>query len=331
MNSLRSPLSGGTVIVVGVFLALMVLLMAAMFAPIAAQADEPPVALSLQPVGQHGSYFELTLKPGETRQLQVALLDAGTAPVAALTYAADVRTLANGGLGAETAGVAPTATTTWLAYPSTVETLQPGSAVDRGFTVTVPSGTRAGQYISSLVLENADATVQGGIPQIVRTVIAVSIRVPGALHPAASIGAITVANSAGSAQVRAVVANTGSAMLKPVVTVKLMDANGTQVWTGGLAMGSFYMHTRTGIDVPIPSKYATGAYRVDVSLADRAGHLLATGSMPRTPADGFAKHIDPLSAVLMGAAFLILVLSIVLAAVTGRRGRFESETVVEAS
>ena len=58
------------------------------------------IKLALLPVGQAGSYFDLTMRPGETRSLRGRHRPTtATSALAARTYAADVYTIINGGFG----------------------------------------------------------------------------------------------------------------------------------------------------------------------------------------------------------------------------------------
>jgi hypothetical protein len=80
----------------------------------AAAADDgkQPVNLSLKPVDQPGSYFSLTIDPGQSRQLKVELGNHGAEAIAARTYAADAYSLIGGGFGAKDRDSTPTGTTT---------------------------------------------------------------------------------------------------------------------------------------------------------------------------------------------------------------------------
>ncbi|MDQ0823626.1 hypothetical protein QFZ79_001371 [Arthrobacter sp. V4I6] len=150
------------------------------------------VNLSLKPVGQPGSYFSLSMAPGQSRQLKAELGNHGAAAIAARTYAADAYTLINGGVGAKDRDSTPTGATAWLSYPTEVLQLPAGQASVRTFTLTVPAGAAPGDYVSGLVLEN-DVPIQGSgsvaLNQIVRQVIAVAIHVSGPLQPALDLGA----------------------------------------------------------------------------------------------------------------------------------------------
>ncbi|HET8524959.1 MAG TPA: hypothetical protein VFL82_17130, partial [Thermomicrobiales bacterium] len=110
--------------------------------PSAAQAQTSAPAAApefiLKPVDQAGPYFALTMEAGSDKSLAVDLGNAGTEPVAARTYAADVYTLINGGFGVRDEDASSTGTTTWLDYPAETLQLPPRKMIERTFTVHVP-------------------------------------------------------------------------------------------------------------------------------------------------------------------------------------------------
>ncbi|CAN5461829.1 hypothetical protein BH20CHL6_BH20CHL6_15380 [soil metagenome] len=116
---------------------LAVALVAVAMPGLAHAATEIP-RLDIRPMGVDGPYFELTLRPGESRTLGVELANHGTQPVRARTYAADVYTLVNGGFGARLAGEASGEVTAWLDYEARTLDLDRG----RGRGADVP-GRRA--------------------------------------------------------------------------------------------------------------------------------------------------------------------------------------------
>lgn len=245
-------------------------------------ADEQPVRLSAKPVDQPGKYFDLILLPGESRRLEIALGNHGDEPIAARTYAADAYTIYNGGFGAALRDTEATGTTTWLDYPSEVRTLQPDRAAVRTFTVTVPQGTPAGEYITSIVLEN-DVPIEGeggvAIDQIVRQVVAVAVRVPGPLVPGLTIasGAHTVV--AERSVVAVDVINTGNVRVTPSAELVLHDVTGAVVSQATVPMDSFYAGTDTKVEVTLDRVLQPGRYTVDLTLDDdeRDAHAEARG------------------------------------------------------
>lgn len=252
----------------------------------AAAADsQQPVNLSLKPVGQTGSFFSLTMAPGESRQLKVELGNHGTVAIAARTYAADAYSLINGGFGAKDRDSTATGTTTWLSYTPQVLELPAGQGITRTFAVAVPAGAAPGDYISSLVLEN-DVPVQGSgtivLNQIVRQAIAVSIHIPGPIQPGLAVGTAGHAIVADRSVVDVQVKNTGNTNLKPAGKLVIRDHNGKTATQAPVTLDSVYARTDTKIETTLDGKLQPGDYTVTLTLNDPATKTAVDGTVPFT-------------------------------------------------
>jgi hypothetical protein len=242
-------------------------------APGVTLAADSQVKLVLQPVGQPGPYFDLSMRAGETRRLDVRIANDGTAAIAARTYAADVYTIVNGGFGGRLRGEPQTGTTRWLDYTTNVVQLAPGEGTDESFTVAVPAGTAPGEYITSLVLENDQPLVGDGsvaLNQVMRQAVAVVVTVPGKRSPGLSIGEAIHTVAGGRSTVSVVVENTGNTRLKPTGTFTLLDAEGAQISEASVPMDTIYAGTPTAIEVPLAALLAPGRYTVSLRLEDAA-------------------------------------------------------------
>ena len=242
-------------------------------APGLALASSDPVRLALTPVGQPGSYFDLTMRPGESRTLAVDVSNFGAAPRAARTYAADVYTIVDGGFGARLRGEPQTGMTRWLDYPTDTFELSKGAGVRRSFRVLVPRDASPGEYITSLVVEN-DVPLKGdgsvAMDQIVRQAVAVVVTVPGPRLPGLVIGKADQRAVGTRALVVVAVENTGNVRLKPIVTAVLHDAGDAVIGTFTMPMDTFYAHTATTVEFPLGALLQPGTYRIDVTLVDAA-------------------------------------------------------------
>jgi hypothetical protein len=281
-------------------IASLALLVLAVAAPRAALAADDGFKLALAPVGQSGAYFDLTMHPGDSLDLEVDVANDGGAGVAARTYASDVFTITNGGYGGRLRNEQQTGTTTWVEYPTKVLFLDSGVHVRRPLTVTVPLDTGPGEYIASLVLEN-DAAVSGhgdvAFDQFVRQAIAVVIRVPGDPSPALELGAATYKVVGSRSIVSIAVDNTGNVRLKPTVDFVLRDAADTEVSRKAFQMDTFFAHTDTHVEVTLEAPLVPGSYWVRLSLDDVASGALATdGAIP------FVVEDAPKAATVDGAA-----------------------------
>ncbi len=269
-----------------------------LLAPSTTRAANGQIRLALLPIGQAGSFFDLSMTAGQSRTFQVEIANNGDGPIGTRTYAADVYTIINGGFGAQLRDAPRTGTTTWLDYPAAVLQLAAGQGVRRSFTVAVPADAGPGEYISSLVLENSQPIADGstlGINQIVRQAVAVVVTVPGRRSPGLVIGTATSKAAAGSTTIDVAVANTGNIRLKPLVGFTLADASGVEISRMNVQMDTFYAHTNTLVEFPLAALLAPGAYRVGLTLADRGQGaqvqasgivLVVAGPAPTTPPQG---------------------------------------------
>lgn len=255
-----------------------VFLLVAVAAPGPALAEGGNVRLSLTPVGQAGSFFDLTMVPGEIRSLEIDIGNGGAAELVARTYAADVYTIINGGFGARLRDDPQTDTTRWLSYPTQVLRLAAGAGLRRTFAVVVPTDAAPGEYITSLVLEN-DQPIRSsgavGLNQVVRQAVAVVVTVPGPRSPGMAIGRASHKVVAGRSVVSIGVENTGNVRLKPLVTFALVDTTGTEISHSTMRMDTFYAHTRTFIETQLAELLLPGTYTVRLTLTDGAEGMRA--------------------------------------------------------
>jgi hypothetical protein len=298
---------------------------AALVAPAAALAQDGRYKLGLLPVGQPGPYFDLTMKPGETGTFAVHIANDGETAVAAATYAADVYTIINGGFGGRLRDEPQTGATGWIDYPADVLELAPGDATHRSFTIAVPHSAPPGEYITSLILENDQPTLDEaalGLNQIVRQAVAVVVTVPGSRLPGLAIGRAAHIVAAGRSIVQIAVENTGNIRLKPIVGFSLVDPAGAQVSHATVQMDTFYAHTKAFVEVPLAALLAPGSYRVGLTLADArqgaeatAGEIMLIVEAPAEAADD-GGVVPGLIEEIKGGGPLLAVLALVLVAST---------------
>jgi hypothetical protein len=256
----------------------LVLLVALLFgfaSAASAQASPSGAKLGIKPVGFDGSYFSLSMQPDETGEFTVELGNFGTETVNARTYAADAYTLVNGGFGARLDGEPTSGTTHWLDYAATTLVLPPGKGVNRTFKVAVPADTKPGEYITSLVIQNADvdsvkSSDSVSIKQVTRQVIAVAITIPGPREPGLQIGAATYRTVVGNSSIAIALKNSGNVLLKLSGEFVLRNAEGAEVSRYPVTMDSVYAGTETFVEVPFAGRLNPGDYTVVLTLADES-------------------------------------------------------------
>jgi hypothetical protein len=244
-----------------------------------AQAATEAAPLSLAAVGQGGSYFDVTISAGSTLQLEVARSNPGSGAVTAHSYVGSVFTIVNGGFGATDSGETMTGASAWVDYPDEVFSLDAGVTDTKAFTVTVPTGTLPGEYISSIVLQNNDALPGEGqvaLDRVIRQAVAISIRVPGALEPDFSLGAASHDTVGGRSVVSVELGNEGNQHLKPAGTMTVKDATKTVVSEAPVTMGSVYAGMDTSVAVTLGGLLLPGEYTVTLVLADPSTGVTAS-------------------------------------------------------
>jgi hypothetical protein len=168
-----------------------------------------------------------------------------------------------------------------MTYPAEVVQLAVGQGSIRTFTVTVPAGTTPGEYLSSLVLENA-VPVQGSgsvaINQVVRQAVPVSIRVPGTSQPAFGFGTASHKVTLGHSVIDVQINNTGNANLLPAGTMLIRDQSGKTVSTAPVKMGLLFAHTDTLVETTLASTLQPGKYSVAIVLSDALTKATATAA-----------------------------------------------------
>lgn len=251
-------------------------------------AAEPPSFL-LEPVGQESSYFDITMEPGSTQELTVALGNAGNEPVSTITYVADAYTLVNGGFGVEGPDDEISEPATWITYSTETLDLAPGEGLERTFTVSIPEGTAPGQYIAGLSIQTAESIAVGGsemLRQIIKKSIAIFITVPGPETPELAIGDIQINQADTSTTLVIGVSNPGNVFLNPAGEVTMTAGSGEPVLTAPVTMGPIYAGHDTTLEVFIPTRLEPGTYTVTVALADEEkGVEIGSGDIPVTVAD----------------------------------------------
>jgi hypothetical protein len=264
----------------GLLVAMLALLslLVALVVPAAAYAQEGQVELAIRPIDQTGQFFDLTMRPGEIRTLEVELANVGDAAIAARTYAADVYTIINGGFGARLRDERQTGTTLWLDYSNDVLQLPAGEGIRRTFDIAVPADAAPGEYITSLILENNEpirGTGDVAIDHVVRQATAVVVTVPGPREPALSIGAASHKVVADRSVVAVGVENTGNVRLKSLAEIVLLDGAGAEVSRASVPMDTVYARTGTLVEVPLAALLQPGTYSVRLTLEDAAQDVRA--------------------------------------------------------
>lgn len=245
-------------------------------APAAAEPATPAAASPQFGIGTVGNfpkgYFEVTLNPGGSANLTAAVVNVGNVPADLEIYPANAVNPANGGFAAADQSMKPAGATDWLSLQSATFTLPPTSQRSVSFLISVPKGTRPGQYITALVASSAPLPVPGGstFKQVIRSTVPVEINVPGPVTPAFTLGQPRFVQHGTSATLEIPIANTGNILVKPAGSLTITAGDGNVALTTPVTMLSVYAGLSTHIELNLPAGFTPGNYRVSLSLKDPA-------------------------------------------------------------
>lgn len=241
---------------------------------------EPPAAertgprFLIRPLdGRDGDYFTLIAEPGTVNELTVVLGNADDVPLTLRTYVNDLVPMVNGGFAVADEEVEPYGTSLWIDYPAETFTFEPGTGIERHFTVSIPDDAGPGQYIAGMALQTAEPIeVEGSsvFRQVIRKTIAVFIIVPGPEEPAFELGEPGVELIGAARHISIPIVNTGNVLVRPDGELVLTDGSGETVFTAPIQLGSIYAGVSTVIAVPLLQEFAEGDYRLDLVLTDSA-------------------------------------------------------------
>lgn len=234
----------------------------------------------IHPVGNYTNrWFEVTGEAGNSVTLTAGILNSGDIPASLQTYATNAFNPPNGGFQASPEDEAPTGATLWIDYPTTTFDMQPGDEMKVAFTLTVPSGTPPGEYVTALAVQTADALEIPGsstFRQILRNTVSVEITVPGQMTSGFELGVPAVLASDATLLVEIPVINTGTARIRPQGDLVLTSIDGNEASRTHVEMGSVYGGNTSSILIPLLEQMPTGDYVLNLSLTDEASGATAS-------------------------------------------------------
>lgn len=246
----------------------------------APEVDSGPKFI-LRPIdGQDGGFFTVQAKPGTTTDLTAVLGNAGTQPIDLRTFSSDAVNLVNGGFGIKEEEDTRTGPTTWIDWEAETFSFEPGEGIERTFSVTIPEDTPPGQYIAGISLQTAEPIeIQGStmFNQIIRKAVAVFIVVEGDTTASFELGEPEIVTTTGGSRLEVPVTNSGDVLVKPAGAVTLTTADGREVFSADIAMGSVYANLEgTLLAIPLDNSLAGQEYELSLNLVDEATGVEAT-------------------------------------------------------
>ena len=221
-----------------------------------------------------GTYFDVMQDAATEKHYTVVLANTGPEKQGNFTgrvFAVDVRMRTNGGLDTGGPTDEKTGVTTWLDFPNDVLTLEPGSGIERTFTVTVPKDTPPGEYITALCFETADPLPIVGaenFKQNLRKTIAFNLTVPGEIHPEFSIQNVHMVIGESWSGLQADLVNSGNVLVQPEGRLTISTPDGKPLMTSEIGFGSFYAGHTGLIQYGLGDLLPGGEYDVTIELSD---------------------------------------------------------------
>ncbi len=222
-------------------------------------------------VGDHptGYFNDIEVAPGASVELTAAIVNHGESTVSLRAFKVNALSAVNGGFLAGEEGDEPMGATAWIDFPAFDLELQPGQEEQVTFSVTVPEGTPAGQYLAGIFARTTDAVPLQGAEFLTQTrgyVISVGILVPGEITRDFTLGEPEVQDGMLSIPI----ANTGQYLVRPAGELTLTNTDGEVIHTSVIEMGSVYADVETTIQLPLPGQIAPGNYTLNLALVDGA-------------------------------------------------------------
>ena len=258
----------------------------------ATEQTEGLLAFEIFPKGKLlGDYFEPEIGAGNSVDLVVVLANTGTVKFSGRTYANNAFSGVNGGFAVADRGSKPNEVTLWLDYPEDVYSIDPGEGVERTFSITVPDNAQPGQYLTSLILEDAESRSVAGsqnFEQLIRFAVPVFITVPGPVDTGFEIEGTTLSNTSDASELTVTISNIGDVLVRPTGTVTVSREDGEILFEAPIGMGSVYARESTSLVVGFPT-LVDGTYRIRIALEDLGTNTTAESatiipiSDPATP------------------------------------------------
>lgn len=254
---------------------IVVLALSVAYADVHAQeSQELAPRFSLSPVNAGGDYFDLTLSPGDTRQIDVEIHNTGTAAGRVSIYTANVTTRVNGGVAAGLAEETTSGPSLWLDLVEETVSLEAAATVTKTLTIRVPDDAAPGEHMMSIVVQeasdnvNTDSASGVELKTVSRQALPILITLPGTITPALNLGSVEHTVAGGRSVVVFTASNTGNVRIRPTGDVTIADNNGNELARTTVQYASVYAGTNTTLEVPLDFLLEPGDYTANLQLDD---------------------------------------------------------------
>jgi Protein of unknown function C-terminal (DUF3324) len=248
-------------------------------------ADASGPTFALKPVvPTKTGYFVFRGQPGQTVHGSVRVLNVGTAAGRTGLYAVDATTGQTSGAVYRSRQEPRRSVGAWVKLGRGSVALAPGQSRVVPFSVRIPAGIAAGQYLGGIVSQRssgaAKAPSTGGkgsfkvrIQEL--SVLAVQVNVPGPERARMTLTGIKAGTQPGHQSVLLGIGNTGNVLVKGTGRLTIVGDDGRLVQRRSFGLDTFVPNTHIDFPVYIQGKaLRPGRYRGTVSIVYR-GHSLS--------------------------------------------------------
>ncbi len=215
-------------------------------------------------------YFTLKAQAGETLKDAVVVANPGTVPVKVALYPVDATSGQGGGAVYMGSTDPRKGVGAWITLEATTVEVAPQKQETIPFTLAVPNGTRASQYLGGIAIQldrgTSAATQQAGsfgVTTVTRALTAVLVNVGEiAATPSLHIMGAQVADVDGLPTLTLSVQNDGATLVKSHGDVTMTDAAGKTVLSSQLTLDTLVPQTTIAYPIQEEPPTALGTYHV---------------------------------------------------------------------
>lgn len=253
-----------------------------------------------------GTFVTVEVNAGESKDFSMVFGNAGDVEQTLVTYSTAALSAPNGGFLAAPQDYEPDLPTSWVEYPETELTFQPGEGVEIVGSINIPQDAVPGEYVTALSAQQAtpfavaDSTT---FDQIVRWSVPVLIVVPGTDVPAFDLTDVSLEHRGDMIVAEIGIVNLGNTIVQPEGTIQLLDSSGAVVGVSDVSLDSIYTGTDTVFYVAWSSVTYSDSYTVRALMSADDGEVVVERDVNNIIAIGTGSEATPVSVPLSFSKF----------------------------
>jgi len=246
---------------------------------------------NIKPLGSNLSYYQVKMKPGETKSFEFEVYNEGESATEGYVYASDQLTSINGGGASYTPfGKEPNLAGKWLSGEKSHLTLKPGEKKKLSYNLSVPKDVEPGQYIAVVVAlgknvseinttsqtDKGKVEISGPADLATGKQIVVEVDMDRAKYDVKIVDFTAYIENEHGTTYGIVSHNDGTILVKPSTTVTVRDSNGNEVISKQQLAGgeSFYPGTDMMLTFQPNKKLPSGDYSAEVIMSYEGGRVV---------------------------------------------------------